>query len=582
MSLPIPAAILPILPLLLAAAVAMLWRRSMKVGYFSFAMSLVSLALAAAIFTGPATQQSIGWFSIAGFTFQLGFYTLMLNKILLLLVSVVMPFVMLYSTGFIRTPSDQGRYYAEMCVFASSMMLFAVSGSFLTMFIAWEFLGLTSYLLIGFYTNKEAAALAARRSITIIFLGDIAMLAAIVLLFLQYGTLDFNAIMQAPGNAAVPLLLILFAAFTKSAQFPTNEWLPDAMEGPAPVSAFLHSSTMVKAGVFLVMVLMPMYVAAGLQNVILWIGIVTALLAVSNALVERHIKRILAYSTIEDLSLMLIAVGLGNLYAATLLFIVQAFYKAPLLLSSGSIMRMNDEQSDIFKIGNSPRNRTLFIAVLLASLSLASIFPFGSWIEKSLISSSATDAVVGSLLLLISFASSTYIFRWLFVPLSGSRKRAEQEYHALRKSMLVPAITMVLISLAISFYFIYNYLSTRGAGSIFYPGLEEGAVGLMGLAAAYLLFYRKHAVAVPSRAWLLYNRRAFDISYYSIARAFNVLASAADRFDYGLDRGINALGRALIAFERIPALLESGNPSVYMLLFAIGLAILVLAFGGSL
>ena len=192
--------IIVIAPMLLAALVSMLGRRSMKIGYFSIAMSLASLAIAIFLFiaflNGGQTSQAFTWFSVAGLQFQIVTSTGILNMILLLLISLVAPFILLYSVGFMRVPSDQGRYYAEICVFTASMMLLSISGSFLTLFIAWEMLGITSYLLIGFYTAKDSAAFGARKSITIIFIGDIAMLAALVLIYSSFSTFSFAQIIS--------------------------------------------------------------------------------------------------------------------------------------------------------------------------------------------------------------------------------------------------------------------------------------------------------------------------------------------------------------------------------------------------
>ena len=308
-------ALLVLVPLLVAAFLALAFRKhGAAVKYTALAASLISLALIAYLYlnNGAGSTDIFQWFSVGGLAFNISITTLPLNMLLLLLVGIMTPLIFLYSIGFINTESQQARFYFEMCIFAAAMMLFAISASFITMFIAWEMLGITSYLLIGFWYWKEKPPAAARKAITIILTGDIMMLAAILTIGATLHSFEFSTLLALVSSPVVPvfaivLILILFAAFTKSAQFPFHEWLPDAMEGPTPVSAFLHSSTMVKAGVFLIMVLYPIYAAAGLLPLILVFGLITTVLGVTNALAERHIKKILAYSTIGMNTSLLVA-----------------------------------------------------------------------------------------------------------------------------------------------------------------------------------------------------------------------------------------------------------------------------------
>ncbi len=238
-------AILIIVPLVAAALLALLMRKlnSRLVGYVALAASIITLLLIFGAYLNQPQIQSINWFSVGGYLLQISTVIAPLNMILLLIVGIMTPIIITYSIGFMHVRSEQSRYYFELCLFAAAMMLFAISADFVTMFIAWELLGITSYLLIGFWHHNYGAAGAARKAITTILIGDMMMLAAILIIWSTYGTFSFSVILQQAGfhSAAMSaaLALIMLAAFTKSAQFPFHEWLPDAMKCRRP---YPHSS----------------------------------------------------------------------------------------------------------------------------------------------------------------------------------------------------------------------------------------------------------------------------------------------------------------------------------------------------
>ena len=216
------------MPLIAAAFLALLLNSEPKpVKYIALAASVLSLLLAIAVNFNTVKMQSLTWFSLAGYAFPITTYTMPLNMLLLFIVAVMTPLIFTYSIGFMDAPSEQGRYYFEMCIFAASMMLFAISGNFITMLIGWELLGVTSYLLIGFWYRKEKAPTAARKAITTMLIGDALMLIAMLAIWNSLHTFDFIAVIRATPTASLQIaaLLILVAAFTKSAQFPFHEWL---------------------------------------------------------------------------------------------------------------------------------------------------------------------------------------------------------------------------------------------------------------------------------------------------------------------------------------------------------------------
>ncbi|MCL5430269.1 MAG: hypothetical protein M1504_02205 [Candidatus Marsarchaeota archaeon] len=583
-------ALLVIVPLLAAALLALPLKRFPNiVKYIAFAASLVSLLLAYLVFSyGPFTTQSFNWFSANGISFNISIATLPLNMLLLMVVSLITPLVFLYSLGFMEVPSEQPRFFFEMSIFAASMMLFAISANFITMFIAWEMLGITSYLLIGFWYHKEHAPTAARKAITTILIGDIFMLAAILIIGTTYGTFGFSAIMGSPSSPAlyVALSFILIAAFTKSAQFPFHEWLSDAMEGPTPVSAFLHSSTMVKAGVFLIAVLFPLYVKADMLGIILVIGLVSAILGATNALTERHIKKILAYSTIEDLGLMFVALGLGSVMAAMMLFFVQAFYKALLFMGAGYIMKANDEKEDIYSTYGSSTRKLVFLSIVIAAVSLAGLFPMSGFFGKDAVNSVASNMVVYSMLLLIGFASSIYIFRWLFIPLRKSYESGTEiniNYKSTPRSMLIP----MFILAALVFVADYAYLKLPGFLNGSYSiALLSAVVGnviaVIGIIVAYRVYMKGFRAKLSSTNKMLFNvlysSRAVNAVYLYIVGVTMAFARAVSAFDFSFDKSIYGLARSVITSGNGLRKIVNGQTNSYVFAFVLGIMFLIVLY----
>ncbi len=589
-------AILIIAPLVLAAlAIMLVGEEHFKtVKYIAFGASIVTLLFAILLYQTPPGIETYSWFSIAGLSFNITTSTETLNMLLMMLVSVMTPLIFLYSMGYLETPSEQRRFYFEMCLFAASMLLFSISAGFISLFIAWEMLGVTSYLLIGFWYKREHAATAARKAITTILIGDIAMLVAIVLIGVHYHSFDFATLMSQYQNTSflyLPLLLILIAAFTKSAQFPFHEWLSDAMEGPTPVSAFLHSSTMVKAGVFLIMVLFPLYSQTGLLPVILIVGIISAAIGASNALASRHIKKILAYSTIEDLALMFIGIGLGALYATILLFFVQSFYKALLFMGSGAIMKANEDEEDIFKTYNSSKNRKLYVALLFGVLSIAGVFPFSGFFGKALLGSAASSNLpVYIMLVIIELAGGIYIFRWLFIPLRNMNEKEETvyiNYNSIPPTMIAPMYILAILILLASFSYIYfpTFLLpiVKNVQQITWPEvLFVNGTAIVGLLVANYVYRQGHRFYMASKHKNLFNAlnnsAIINRAYVAIAAAFMYTARAISRFDSGVDKFTYSFSEAFIESGHSIKGLVNGQVNTYLLAFIAGFIILVIAF----
>jgi NADH-quinone oxidoreductase subunit L len=587
--------ILVILPLAIAALLSLLIEKHSKyVKYIALVASVLSLALILNAFLNPGELQSATWFSLSGYNFALTTSTMPLNMLLLLIVGIITPLIVLYSIGFMSPPSEQSRYYSELLVFAASMMLFAMAADFITMLIGWELLGITSYLLIGFWYRREGTAEAARKAITTILIGDILMFLAIIIIWNAYHTFSFALLLQQTTTSiAMPiaLVLIIFAAFTKSAQFPFHEWLPDAMKGPTPVSSFLHSSTMVKAGVFLVAVLLPLFAAYHLLYILLIFGIITSILGVTNALAELQIKRVLAYSTIEDLGLMFVALGLGSIAAAMMLFVAQTFYKALLFMSAGSMIKANRNEEDMEQVYNSSSYLKLFIPTVIGVVSLAGLFPLAGFFGKEAIINVANNFAIYVILLVVGLASNIYISRWLFVPLHKKTDRKTTEaisnYKNTPISMMLPIYILAIVAI-ISGFVIYMYLPTYlgryGAIPFSLSAMSiviSTVVIIAGFLISYMLFYRRNYSSIEEQNILyklLYNNLITNRVYLYVTKLFSAIAKILDSFDHSLYNLIKEGAHNVNAFGDLIKKLETGNANTYIAAFVIGLIIIVAIF----
>ncbi|MFH1003335.1 MAG: NADH-quinone oxidoreductase subunit L, partial [Chloroflexota bacterium] len=327
-------------------------RESRVAGYITIAALTGSAGLSIwtllAVMAAPHHQiavPDISWVVIEGVTIQVGLLVDALTAVMLVVVTVVSLMVQIYSQGYMSGDPGYHRYYAWMSLFTASMLGLVLASNLLFMFVFWEMVGLCSYLLIGFWFHRPSAANAAKKAFIVTRLGDFGFLAAILALFAHTGTFDITQLhaLAISGALAGSLLTwvaigIFAGAAGKSAQFPLHVWLPDAMEGPTPVSALIHAATMVAAGVFLVARMFPLFVfSLEAINVVAIIGGVTAIFAASIGLVMTDIKRVLAYSTISQLGYMMLGLGAGSLAVGIFHLFTHAFFKALLFLGAGSV-----------------------------------------------------------------------------------------------------------------------------------------------------------------------------------------------------------------------------------------------------
>ncbi len=526
-------------------------------------------------------SESYGWIGLAALSLPITASNTIVNFVMFSLVSIVAPFVFLYSTGYMDNQIDDKRYYLELLAFQAAMTALSLSGNFILLFIAWEFLSVTSYLLIGFY-NTGSAKRAARKAITTIIIGDIAMLAAMALLWNSYSTLEFSQLagvtsFSAESLAAVALLII--AVFTKSAQFPFTSWLVDAMEGPTPVSAFLHSSTMVKAGVFLVLLLFPMFKASGMLNIILAISLITAIIAVANGIGETHIKKVLAFSTIEELSIMLVAASLLNVYAALYIFIVQTFYKALLFFYSGILYRANGTE-DITKMRNAANMKPLMLSGVIGVFALTGLIPFSTFFADSMLDAAAFSSGIGMLaiIIIIDLLLSVMMFRWLLLPYTKEVKKAsaaelDLQYKLVGKPMLYSLYAFAFLSIA-SPAILFSKEIFGGAGIFQFISLQEfvlaDAIVIIGALIGYTLMKRKRTPYLNVNGYI-------DAAYSDVAYFFSGASIALERFEYLINRAFGLSLPVVYGTSMLLKNVQDGRINTYAFVFVAGL-ILLFAF----
>src|SRR5919198_1414903 len=373
-----------------------------------------------------------------------------LSTPMLVLVTLVSFLVQVYSLGYLHeeAPPSLGRYYAWQSLFAFSMLGLVLSATFLQMFVFWELVGLCSYLLIGYWYERPTAARAAVKAFWITKLGDLGFVAGIVMLWAATGTFDFWPLFQAAqagapqvdGLAAI-MFLIYLGAVGKSAQFPLHIWLPDAMEGPTPVSALIHAATMVAAGVYMVARVQPLFVLVpDVLALIGWVGAITALLAATMACVESDIKRVLAYSTVSQLGYMMAAAGAGAAAAGFFHLLTHGLFKALLFLAAGAVIHAVGT-NDIFRLGGLvralPQTAIVFV---VGTLALAGVWPLAGFFSKEAVLAGVWESGrMGPFAMLVATALLTafYMFRVVFVTFFG-RPHAVGHHHDAPWPMAVP------------------------------------------------------------------------------------------------------------------------------------------------
>lgn len=380
------------------------------------------------------------WIGAGGLYIPFGFLVDSVSATMMLVVTLVSLCVHIYSIGYMSHDKSFNRFFVYLSAFVFSMLILVMSDNFAGLFIGWEGVGLCSWMLIGFWYERDSASFAANEAFIMNRIADLGMLLGIFLIYWTFGTLNYEEVLssayEAPKGILIAMGVLLFVgAMGKSAQFPLHTWLADAMEGPTPVSALIHAATMVTAGVYLVIRANPLYaMIPEIGFLIASLGAFVALFAATMALVNKDLKRIIAYSTLSQLGYMFVAAGLEAYWIALFHLATHAFFKSLLFLGAGNVMHAMHDKLDISKMGALYRPlKYTAILMILASIALAGIYPFSGFFSKDKILEAAFGSgayVLWGALLLGAFLTAFYSFRLIVLVFFGEKKHEEHPHEA--------------------------------------------------------------------------------------------------------------------------------------------------------
>ncbi len=469
------------------------------------------------ISTGQVSENTFWTWIIADkLVVPFGYYIDNLAAIMVFVVTFVSFWIHLYSVGYMAEDRSYARYFAYLNFFVFAMLLLVMANNYVLMFVGWEGVGLASYLLIGFWFHKKSASDAANKAFIVNRIGDAGFLLGIFTLFALFGTLNYSEIFTAnltvdKGILGLALIFLFIGATGKSAQFPLYVWLPDAMEGPTPVSALIHAATMVTAGVYMVARSAPLYVQVPeVGYIVALTGAFTAVFAATMALVNNDIKRIIAYSTISQIGYMMVGVGLGAYWAGIFHLYTHAFFKALLFLGAGAVMHAMHDVLDINRMGGlKDKLPHTFWTFLIGSLALSGIVPFaGFWSKDAIIHYSELSGYpeIFYLTLLGVLLTAFYTFRLVFRVFFGEPRDKElyEKAHEAPPVMLVPMWVLAFFAVVAGFvsgwfqHFLESQLPhahfEHVAGGITLPIITQ-ALAILGILIAYFMYVKP---AVPA------------------------------------------------------------------------------------
>ena len=505
---------------------------------------------------------AVNWLTVGDNSLTWGVLVDRLSATMLGLVTFVALLIQVYSLGYMRGDPRFGWYFSAHALFAAAMLALVLADNLLFLYISWELVGLGSYLLIGFWYERRSAAEAAKKAFVTTRIGDVGLLIGIIVLFKATGTFEISTIFHvaeqggiSPGVLTAACLLIFLGAMGKSAQFPFHVWLPDAMEGPTPVSALIHAATMVAAGVYLVARMLPLFELAPLVLLIVTVvGLFTFVFGASLALVMTDIKRVLAYSTISHLGLMMLSLGALGMAAALFHLLAHGVSKALLFLGAGSVMHSLNEETDIRRMGGLRRRMpvTAFTFVIGAA-SLAGVVPLAGFFSKDEVLLAVLEHRHPAFLALTLAAvvlSALYMARVTFVVFFGRTRPESEHAHESPPVMTVPLILLAFFALTVGFIAI-DWTEAYGGFGEFLAG--EGRFHFQPWLTPVSLLLALSGVAV---GWLVYSRGA--ISRESIARRYATLHRVLvnkyyvdEAYQWVIDRVVLASSRSVAFFDRV-------------------------------
>lgn len=615
--------IIPLFPLVSFLALLIAGKRlkesSALVGsgllFLSFAGSLAVLFER---FTQPTYQAEAVWLTVGELELTAGFEINQLNALMLVVVSLVSLVVHIYSKGYMHGDERFPVFYAYLGLFTFSMLGLVMTTNLLQLYIFWELVGVGSFLLIGFYFYKEEAKAAARKAFIMTRIGDVGLFIGMLLLFWQVGSFEYDQIFASVADGVIPLdmitlisLLLFIGAIGKSGQFPLHSWLPDAMEGPTPVSALIHAATMVAAGVYLVALMYPLFAASETALlVVASIGAFTAIFAASIGLVQKDIKRVLAYSTVSQLGYMMLALGSAGYVAGVFHLMTHAFFKALLFLSAGSVIHAVHTQNIDEMGGLWKKLKATGPLFLIGTLALSGVPLFSGFFSKDEILIAAWthgNPALFWLAVAAAFFTAFYMFRLFFLVFTGPAKSDLSKVKESPATMLFPMSILAVLAIFSGYSntpwfgtFLGDWL-TDGSPQLGHGHIEGPAwimfvatgVSLLGIVLAYFM-YSKRSISsekARQRAPMIYlvlkNKYYIDelygITVIWLTKTISFFCKYLEKFLVeGAVKGIAEIVKTAGGFG---ARMQNGQVQMYGTVAFIGLALILVLFaftGGNL
>lgn len=608
--------IIPLFPLL-SFLFLLLFGKKLKensafVGILLVGVSFVySLIVLFERFTQPTYKAEGIWLSIGDVQLTAGFEVNQLNALMLVIVSLVSLLVHTYSKGYMHDDERFHVFYAYLGLFTFAMLGLVLSPNLLQTYIFWELVGVGSFLLIGFYFFKEDAKKAAKKAFIMTRIGDVGLFIGMILLFWQVGSFEYDEIFAAveagsisAGMITITAILIFIGAIGKSGQFPLHTWLPDAMEGPTPVSALIHAATMVAAGVYLVAALFPLFTASetALMTVAV-VGAITAIFAASIGLVQTDIKRVLAYSTVSQLGYMMLALGSAGYVAGVFHLMTHAFFKALLFLAAGSVIHAVHTQNIEEMGGLWKKLRVTGPLFLVGTLAISGVPLFSGFFSKDEILISAWvhgNTVLFWLAVIAAFFTAFYMFRLFFLVFTGEARKEIKQVHESPAVMTLPMVVLGVLAV------VAGYVNTPWFGTFLGDWLVEGnealghghvegpawimivatLVSLAGIFLAYLMYGKKSL----SRDWLssrapvtysvLYNKyfidEFYELTIVNITKFFSLFLKYIEVFI--VEGIVNLVTQIVQTFGKTGSRVHNGQVQMYGTVAFVGLAVLFVIF----
>lgn len=618
---------IPILPLLGFLLISLTGKRLVKgfaalIGCLSvFIAFAFSLTLFIKLLNGAEAFNAtlFRWISAGNFSASISFLVDPLSSLMLLVITGVGFLIHVYSYGYMHEDEGFNRFFAYLNLFVFFMLLLVMGSNYLLMFVGWEGVGLCSYLLIGFWFKNQDYNDAANKAFIMNRIGDLGLIIGVIIIFMTFGSLNYADVLPKAEAIGAPVLtlitiLLFIGAMGKSAQIPLYTWLPDAMAGPTPVSALIHAATMVTAGVYMVARNNILYSLSPIaMELVFVVGLATALFAATIALTQNDIKKVLAYSTVSQLGLMFVALGVGAYASGIFHMATHAFFKALLFLGAGSVIHAMHHEQDIRKMGGLRKYIPVtYITFFIGVLAISGIPPFAGFFSKDEILSKAFEEspIAWGVAVIASLLTSFYMFRLLFLTFFGKTRASEETIHHIHESpqsMTIPLIVLAALSVVGGFMGVPELLSGNNwiehfLSPVFAQSHELKtehhlshptefvlmgvivAFTLVMIGLAYTRYVNKAHVPAAEGAELtpahrvIYNKYYVDEFYDSIiVRPLNWISKFFDIVieKSGIDQAVNLIGGSLNDWSKLFGKLQNGHLGYYVIAMVVGVILIV-------